>query len=55
MDEQWGVYETECRQCGRGIIVVATVDSVENGYAEAFENGTPLCLICSDMHLLGKN
>ena len=42
----WGVYRETCRECGKGIVIVATVHSVEHGYAEAFEYGQPTCQTC---------
>lgn len=46
-DDAWGVYEEACTSCGKKIIIVATVNSVEYGYAEAFEDGQPICSACA--------
>lgn len=43
-DEPWGVYEEQCGSCGLRIMIVATVHSVENGYAEAYEDLR--CTVC---------
>ncbi len=54
-NEEWGVYETACRCCEIRIIVVATVHSVEYGYAEAFADGQPLCTACEAAQKVSVN
>ena len=54
MDE-WGVYEHFCRQCGLRVLIVATVHSVEHGYAEALEDGEPICTTCKGMAKVSAN
>lgn len=54
MDE-WGVYHYECRNCGKNIAIVATIHSVEHGYAEALEDGDPICMVCKGMAKVSMN
>lgn len=51
----WGVYASICRTCGKPIVIVATVESVIHGDAEAFEDGEPECMTCKNMYLAGAN
>ena len=51
----WGVYQVNCVRCNHLIIIVATVHSVDYGYAEAFEDDAPLCLGCRACDALGPN
>ena len=51
----WGVYAALCRECGKSMAIVATVHSVENGYAEAFLNGQPICQVCLGMNRMVWN
>ena len=37
-DGPWGVFLERCEQCGLPIAVVATVESVEEGYAEIYRD-----------------
>ena len=49
----WGVYENHCVRCGRKILVVATVHSVENGYCEKF--GEEVCQSCAALDAMVMN
>jgi hypothetical protein len=31
---EWGVYETECPECGRNLVQVALIEDVEAGYID---------------------
>ena len=42
----WGVYDESCYLCGKRMAIVATVHSVEHGYAEWFQPGNRLCQVC---------
>lgn len=45
-DGPWGVYENVCRDCGKKLVIVATVASFDEGYAEAYIDGQPRCSAC---------
>ena len=53
--DEWGVYHESCSGCGHNIVIVATVHSVDEGYAESFEGGRPLCMACQAQQKVGAN
>ena len=51
--EEWSIYEVTCRSCGKPILHIVTVASVELGYAEGLDDD--LCRVCKAVQALSKN
>lgn len=50
----WGVYEIYCSECWRKIVLVATVASIEGGYAEGARDAV-VCMACRAVATLSRN
>lgn len=51
----WAVYATTCRTCGVAMRIVATVESVDAGTCETFQDGQPECQVCQGMRKVSPN
>lgn len=47
-DESWCVESHHCRNCGKTIMIVALCAHLDDGTAEALEDGEPICQTCKD-------
>ena len=52
-EDEWGVYEVTCRACGKPILHITTVESVEQEYAEGMDDD--LCRVCKAAQAISKN